>query len=62
MKIYRAGIYARLSVRGSERKAESIENQFLICREVAKVTDDIEIIGCYSDFGKSGSNYVSPGF
>ena len=54
MKIYRAGIYARLSVRGSERKAESIENQFLICREFAKVTDDIEIIGCYSDFGKSG--------
>ena len=35
MKIYRAGIYARLSVRGSERKAESIENQFLICREFA---------------------------
>ena len=62
MKIYRAGIYARLSVRGSERKAESIENQFLICREFAKVTDDIEIIGCYSDFGKSGMNYDRPGF
>ena len=43
MKIYRAGIYARLSVRGSERKAESIENQFLICREFAKVTDDMRI-------------------
>ena len=62
MKIYRAGIYARLSVRGSERKAESIENQFLICREFAKVTDDIEIMGCYSDFGKSGMNYDRPGF
>ena len=35
---------------GGVRKAESIENQFLICREFAKVTDDIEIIGCYSDF------------
>ena len=62
MKIYRAGIYARLSVRGSERKAESIENQFLICRGFANVTDDIEIIGCYSDFGKSGMNYDRPGF
>lgn len=62
MKIYRAGIYARLSVRGSERKAESLENQFLICRGFAKVTDDIEIIGCYSDFGKSGMNYDRPGF
>lgn len=62
MKIYRAGIYARLSVRGSERKAESIDNQFLICRDFAKVTDDIEIVGCYSDFGKSGMNFDRPGF
>ena len=62
MSIYCAGIYARLSVKGCEKKAQSIKNQIMICGDYIKVNNDIILSGCYSDYGKSGMNFDRPGF
>ena len=42
-KIYSVGIYARLSVDGTERKNESIDNQLELCREYVRSHEDMEI-------------------
>ncbi len=62
MKIYSAGIYARLSVDADERKNESISNQIELAREFAGSRDDIVIYGCYTDVGKSGTDFRRDGF
>lgn len=61
-KIYSAGIYARLSVDGSERKNESIDNQLEMCREYVRAHEDMEIFDCYSDLGKTGTNFQRDDF
>ena len=40
-KIYSVGIYARLSVDGTDRKNESIENQLEQCREYVRTHEDL---------------------
>ena len=62
MNRYCAGIYARLSVRGCEKKAQSIKNQIMICKDYIKVNNDITLKECYSDYGKSGMNFERPEF
>ncbi len=61
-KIYSVGIYARLSVEGGTRKNESIETQIEIAREYMKGQDDMVLYGCYSDLGKTGTNFEREGF
>ena len=65
---YRAGIYARLSADRDERKNESVEVQIEIARKYIeefnlKNTEEIiDIIDCYTDLGKTGSNFEREGF
>ena len=61
-KIYSVGIYARLSVDGTERNNESIDNQLELCREYVRSHEDMEIFDCYSDLGKTGTNFQRDDF
>ncbi len=61
-KIYSVGIYARLSVDGTDRKNESIDNQLEMCREFVRKHEDMEIFDCYSDLGKTGTNFQRDDF
>lgn len=61
-KTYSVGIYARLSVDGSDRKNESIETQIEIAKEYMKGQEDMVLYGCYSDLGKTGTNFEREGF
>ena len=61
-KVYSAGIYARLSVEGDERKNESIEAQIAIAEAFLETREDIELFDCYVDLGKSGTNFDREGF
>lgn len=61
-KIYSVGIYARLSVDGTDRKNESIDNQLELCREFVRSHEDMEIFDCYSDLGKTGTNFQRDDF
>lgn len=61
-KKYQVGIYARLSVKGDERKEESIDNQIAICKEYIDNNPDMMWIDSYIDLGKSGMNFHRKGF
>lgn len=66
-KHYKAGIYARLSADINERKSESIDVQEEIARKhVERLNREgqevIDIIECYRDLGKTGSNFDREGF
>lgn len=61
-KIYSVGIYARLSVDGSERKNESIETQIEIAKAFIGQQNDMVIVDCYTDIGKTGTNFEREGF
>ncbi len=61
-KIYSVGIYARLSVDGTDRKNESVDNQLELCREFVRKHEDMEIFDCYSDLGKTGTNFQRDDF
>ena len=61
-RIYSVGIYARLSVEGSDRKNESIQTQIEIAKEYMKRQGDMVLYDCYSDLGKTGTNFAREGF
>ena len=67
-KTYKAGIYARLSSDQDERKNESVEVQVEIARKYVeefnqkKAGERIEVVECYTDLGKTGSNFNRDGF
>ncbi len=61
-RIYSVGIYARLSVEGSDRKNESIETQTEIAREYMRRQGDMVLYDCYSDLGRTGTNFEREGF
>lgn len=60
--VWKAGIYARLSVDSGERKNESIDTQLQIAKAYIDQADDIELIDCYTDLGKTGTNFKREGF
>ena len=69
MPVYRAAIYARLSVDIDKRKAESIDTQITLIKEFIQkhnenVDRECEIIvyRIYSDLGKTGTNFDRDGF
>ncbi|MDE6604185.1 MAG: recombinase family protein, partial [Lachnospiraceae bacterium] len=64
---FKAGIYARLSADLDERKNESIEVQIEIAKKFVEEWnhsnhDRIEVAGCYTDLGKTGTNFNRDGF
>ena len=61
-KIYSVGIYARLSVDTDERKRESIETQIEIAKAYIGQQDDMVLFDCYTDVGKTGTNFKRDGF
>jgi len=61
-KVYSAGIYARLSVDSGERKNESIETQIEIARAFIGRQEDITVYDCYTDVGRTGTNFEREGF
>lgn len=61
-KVYSVGIYARLSVDGSERKNESIETQIEIAKAFVRQQNDMVIFACYTDIGKTGTSFEREGF
>lgn len=73
-KRYKAGIYARLSAdqggraEGRTPKKESIEVQVEIAKKFVeeynrqKTGETIDIVECYTDLGKTGSNFEREGF
>ena len=61
-KTYSVGIYARLSVDSNDRKNESIETQIEIAKAFMAKQDDMVLFDCYTDIGKTGTNFERDGF
>ena len=61
-KEYSVGIYARLSVDVNERKNESIETQIEIAKAFISRQKDMVIYDCYTDIGRTGTNFEREGF
>lgn len=60
--VWKAGIYARLSADSDERKNESIGTQIQIAKEYISRESGIVLAGCYTDLGKTGTNFNREGF
>lgn len=60
--IWNAGIYARLSVDSHDRKNESIDSQIEIAKEYIRKSENIVLTECYTDLGKTGTNFEREGF
>lgn len=60
--IWNAGIYARLSVDSHDRKNESIDTQIEIAKEYIRKSETIVLAECYTDLGKTGTNFEREGF
>lgn len=65
---YKAGIYARLSSNQDIKKNESVEVQVEIAKKFVeefngqKAGEVIDVVECYTDLGKTGSNFEREGF
>lgn len=59
---YAVGIYARLSVEGGGRKNESIQTQIEIASAYLEQQEDMVLYDCYTDLGRSGTDFDRPGF
>lgn len=68
IKRYKAGIYARLSSGQNVYKNESIEVQIELAKKYVcefnqrRAEEVIDIVQCYTDLGKTGSNFEREGF
>lgn len=61
-RIYSAAVYARLSVDNHNEKNESIETQIEIAKSYLEQQPDMVLFQCYSDLGKTGTNFERDGF
>ena len=62
-KIYKTGIYARLSREDADSAmSNSIQSQRAICLAYIEGHDDLELVDTYIDDGETGSNTDRPGF
>lgn len=59
---FHVGIYARLSVEGTERKNESIDTQIAIAKQYLREHPEMELYDCYTDLGRTGTNFRREGF
>lgn len=62
MKIWRAGLYIRLSVEGNGSRGDSLETQRQIMEAHLALYPDIEIVDTYTDNGISGQTFERPDF
>ena len=62
MKIWRAGLYIRLSVEGNGNRGDSLETQRQIMEAHLALYPDIEIVDTYTDNGISGQTFERPDF
>ncbi len=60
--IYSVGIYARLSVDNHNEKNDSIETQIEIAKTYLELQTDMALFDCYTDLGKTGTNFEREGF
>ncbi|MDO5425719.1 MAG: recombinase family protein [Eubacteriales bacterium] len=60
--IWNAGIYARLSVDNHNQKNESIDTQIEIAKDYIRHSGDIKQVDCYTDLGKTGTDFQREGF
>ena len=63
-KVFKAGIYTRLSNERTEEwreKSYSIETQILSCKEYA-LKESIDVLEVYTDYEYSGTNFERPSF
>lgn len=60
--VWNAGIYARLSVDNHNQKSESIDTQIQIAKDFIKKSDNIELVDCYVDLGKTGTDFERESF
>ena len=62
-KIYRAGLYARISVETErKREADTIGNQIQLLKDFASENLDIDVVDIYVDDDISGTDFVRPEF
>lgn len=61
-RIWKAGIYARLSVDYHGQKNESIDTQMELAKEYIKQSKSMVLVDCYADLGKTGTNFEREGF
>lgn len=59
---FHVGVYARLSVDGTERKNESIDTQIAMAKQYLKEHPEMELYDCYTDLGRTGTNFKREGF
>ena len=62
METYSVGIYARLSVDSHSEKNESIGTQIEIAKAFLALHPELVLYGCYSDLGKTGTDFKREGF
>lgn len=62
-KIYRAGLYARISVETErKREADTIGNQIQLLKDFSSENLDIDVVDIYVDDDISGTDFVRPEF
>lgn len=61
-KYFYVGIYARISVDNSEDKKDSIDTQIAIAKQYLEEHPEMELYDCYTDLGRSGTNFKREGF
>ncbi len=59
---FHVGVYARLSVEGTERKNESIDTQVAMAKQYLREHPEMELYDCYTDLGRTGTNFEREGF
>ena len=62
MRIWRAGLYIRLSVEFNSNRGDSLETQRQIMEAHLALYPDIEIVDIYTDNGISGQTFERPAF
>ena len=60
--LYRAAIYARLSIEDNELQGDSIENQIAIIEKYIHKIPELKVIDTFVDNGATGINFERPGF
>lgn len=62
-KVYRAGLYARISVETErKREADTIGNQLQLLRDYVSEHSDLTVFDIYSDDDISGTDFIRPEF
>lgn len=61
-KVYRVGVYLRLSVDSDYTGSDSLENQRRLAREYVDKFPDLTIVKEYIDDGKTGTDFERPAF